>query len=722
MSVEELITESKSLRKAGRYQDAVRLVRSATELDPKNPDAWWQLGLNLLSDDKAGEAVGAFRETVRLAPQFATGWAYFGWSLWKTNAHEPAIKAFKLALEKEPNHESALRWLANAYQHLKQPDEQLDALLALEAAGKASDWDLNQIGILFHNRKNYGAAQAYYRQAALGSEAAVAGWFNLGLVCNEREVSQDVDAVDAWRMVLRRKPDHERAPQSLARVTQRLTDLARDAKALGPTLVEPRDQFQHYVNPFELLAAPVDADAKTLQRLKKALLQELELEDGKVSWLDGHVFDRSRVLALCEELNDGALREHHRRVFENKSLLRFLTRGEHAHFLYHPTESPLETIEDLGRDANFRAWLSEPFAKQYDVVLGCALERKALPVVEALFDGRRWTLPEHDDICFASANRHVARLLEPLQHLADSAKATPPSLGQVKLTIEGDSLVGILNLLPTHFRDVQSAAVDLVRGIAISCHNIHGDSELSKSVLSCSKQFAFKNAELAQRLTEDFKTIDGIVTEETKHAFSAVVRSDAILEITKKGIRYRGRVMSATDIESIRWGVFIQRTNGIKTSHDFTMVFRGQHDIIDVSWGARGVLGLAKGLFRDKNAIVPIADQSSDEQEVHFGKMIDAVIHFVAPSLLGKLIERAKSGRTYTIGPCTVSAQGLSFKTGFIFSTVQQLPWRDIHTQIVNGSVHVMSRTNRKANTSMALKDVENAVLLPLLCSAMAES
>jgi len=55
------------------------------------------------------------------------------------------------------------------------------------------------------------------------------------------------------------------------------------------------------LNPFEVLqvdAEEEELDIKALQRSKKKLLQELDLNEGKVSWLDEQPLDKSRVLAL----------------------------------------------------------------------------------------------------------------------------------------------------------------------------------------------------------------------------------------------------------------------------------------------------------------------------------------------------------------------------------------------------------------------------------------
>jgi hypothetical protein len=43
-------------------------------------------------------------------------------------------------------------------------------------------------------------------------------------------------------------------------------------------------------------------------RLHNVLLQEIELE-GRVAWMEGAAIDRSRVIGLCEELNDARKRQ-----------------------------------------------------------------------------------------------------------------------------------------------------------------------------------------------------------------------------------------------------------------------------------------------------------------------------------------------------------------------------------------------------------------------------
>ena len=92
-------------------------------------------------------------------------------------------------------------------------------------------------------------------------------------------------------------------------------------------------------------------------------MQEIDLEDGAISWLPGVSIDKSRAISVCEELNDEDKRAFHWNVFQNKPLLAFLCQGSHEHFLVGEQNSPLDIIEILDEEENgFREWLSEPFA------------------------------------------------------------------------------------------------------------------------------------------------------------------------------------------------------------------------------------------------------------------------------------------------------------------------------------------------------------------------
>ncbi len=106
---------------------------------------------------------------------------------------------------------------------------------------------------------------------------------------------------------------------------------------------------------------------KAIQRGKKLLLQEIDLQ-GRVIWLDNFALDKSRAQALDDELLDPTKARYHLWIFHNKRLLRFLTHGEIEHFL-QSDDCSRSTLRLLDKDHGFRAFLSRPFACQFNFVL-----------------------------------------------------------------------------------------------------------------------------------------------------------------------------------------------------------------------------------------------------------------------------------------------------------------------------------------------------------------
>lgn len=67
--------------------------------------------------------------------------------------------------------------------------------------GDADGHDLNLLGIAHWRKKHFFRAIEFYKKSAQ-TERGPAALFNLGLVFNHSEVSQDVDAVDALNVSL----------------------------------------------------------------------------------------------------------------------------------------------------------------------------------------------------------------------------------------------------------------------------------------------------------------------------------------------------------------------------------------------------------------------------------------------------------------------------------------------------------------------------------------
>jgi hypothetical protein len=470
---------------------------------------------------------------------------------------------------------------------------------------------------------------------------------------------------------------------------------------------------------------------KSLQRATKQLLQEIELNDGKVSWMGNHAFDKSRALTLEDELHDKPKREHHWAVFQNKRLLRFLTLGDIEHFLYSDDYFPRETLELLEDEPEFVAFLSKPFARQYNFVLSRAIDRRLVSVVEALFDGRRWVEPGEDDICFEGAYRRIRALVEAARAIAQEGRQRKIGVPEMEEFLRKHSFhPELFNHLPAPFRSLQNEVVAEIRSLAVSSYNEHGDTELSQAVLDLSKHFQFKNVDLNKRLEEDFKTIGRLSAEERKYEFKAIIRKDFPVHITKDELRAGPRRVRNDAIHSVSWGI-TAIDDGNVTRHRFSLSFQaGDGTNVDVNWRSNCATGPAISdsspfsrssfLRHSSRQSIWIEENPLEQQKEAFRGLIQAALNYIVPRLTQRLVEAIRQGLQVTIGHLSLHRQGIGFQTqGLIFKKDHLLLWPDVSTEMRNGQMAVFSGSQPSLCTTVSAQDTNNAVLLPIIREMM---
>lgn len=507
--------QAHELFKAKSYAEAAELFKQVVEENPSDENSWQYLVLSNRNIERYETVISACKDALRVHTRSAWLWRELGNVYIRVERLGEAESALGQARRLDPQSTWLWKYYGQLYRKQKNYDAEAKALEELIELGEANSTDLNQLGIAYHDNKNYGRALEFYRRSALDTPNTAA-YFNMGLVFNDAEVSQDADAADSYRRALRINPKYAKAQEKLAATKTKLTPLAEQALAQAKVVVRSEERYQHYLNPFEVLQVDADAeeiDVKALQRSKKKLLQELDLNDGKVSWLDEQPLDKSRVLAIEEELDDTDKREFHRVIFQNEPLLRFLTYGDIRHFLYSDDYFPEEALDLLDEDEGFRAFLSGPFAAQYNSVLSRAIDKKVLAVVEVLFDGRRWVEDVDLEYCLSGAFKKVQHLLDHIQSLEKESESRLVGFPEVQNALNVHGIVGLFNLLPAQFRAQQTQMVACLRSLAINCHNKHGQTAMSKSILLLCKQFHFKSHALNERLKEDYKKLDELLAE-----------------------------------------------------------------------------------------------------------------------------------------------------------------------------------------------------------------
>lgn len=698
MGSEEFVQKAKGQRERKRFDEALISARQAVKLDDENADAHWQVALCLIQLDQLDAAVASLERLTELAPHFGHGWSRLGSTLVLLDRKQEAYDHFTRAIIVQPDNIEALRGFSELAEAKGDEEAELKALVALESVTELTPYQMNRQGQLHLEREDYFPALRCFKDVAKRTKDP-AGLFNMGLVYQNEAVSQDADAVDCWQLALLRDPSHKKCPKQIKEAIEKTAKLRAYVLALprhSPLDVD--QQFQHYLNPIELLDFPPDTtiealDAKTVLKAKKRLLQEIELEDGTIAWMPGLKIDRSRAIRVCEELNEPTLLRHHYHVFANRRLMDFLTRGSLKHFLVDD-QSPIVTLHLLQDDSAFAKWLSPYFASQFGLVLSKSVTDKNTEAVEAVMDGRRWVEPEDDDRCFESTQVPASRLLEPLRAYEKTVEKKKPDKGELIELLYLNNIPQILGLLPVAFYKLQEEATMAIRSIAVDCYNIYADAELAKSVLLHSRDFALKSLALREHIAEDRKKLNELIAAAKKDE-AHITFGKKECTITKDGIAFDGTRIAANEVKTIRWGSLTTNTSSGQTIK-FSM-------------------NIGDGLMRNV-AVGWTATSNVEKQQEHFRALTGATMAYLLPGVIDRINAGIESNSGPRIGPLVLLKEGIQFQVAGWFSTKPHLcPWARVKSTIDNGDAILTDLTNSKAKAILPLSDIDNALALHLI-------
>jgi hypothetical protein len=513
-------------------------------------------------------------------------------------------------------------------------------------------------------------------------------------------LGRKLDSADAYRFAMLMDEKYETAKNNLLLVLPELQQLRSQVLARGKSYLEQDCWYKNYINPFELLGIDnvdeVKGDPKTLQRYKKALYHEIELEEGKVGWIPGLTLDKSTAMTVCEQLSDTIKFSKHKQVFQRDALMRFLARGDLEHFLVEE-DNPEDVFSGqtpvICEDEDYVAWVGPMFAAQYDLVLSKALEKGNLDVIRCLFHGRRIVSPAQEDRCFEGARRLLSRLMEPLQKLSKSSdNKVKVRLSDVQGAVQSNGLDKLLAALPAEFRDLSVDAFDRIRNIAVNTWNSTYDAEVALAILKWGEPMAQVSPATKHHYEDDFKKLNEKLAEAKKDEAHLNFK-DKALAITKAGVSFGHQKMVPYEIVAVRWGL-VYTSNSPPTVR-FNIVFTDRSGaVIDVNWSSTQI----------------------DEQKKLWGTLVDALFAYLIDDIKGNFMSSLRGPNGVTVGGLKVNEQGVEFVVDGWFSNKKTIcPWNRLRSEISNGNVIVSDPLERKARAEIPLSSTDNGFFLHLL-------
>lgn len=692
----------RKLRSEGRLEEAILVARKATQLDEYDANVWWLLAVSLRDRDDLKAALHALRKVTELAPGFPPGWCELGKALQEAGRTEEAIEAYEESLNLDAEHVPSLRMLASALRG-RNDAPTLRRRLALLSKVQELNAPLDKLeqfdfAYLLGEAKNYAqAARAY--EAYTRQYIDAGAYFNLALAYEQ--LGRNADAYDALTQAQRIDPQREKINTTTYRIAAKLRTVRESVLQLPQPYLPEDDWYEHYINPFALLnVTPSDVrEPKARQKAKQALLREIDLEEGKVSWMPGLVLDKSNALAQLEVLDDEEAYEAHELVFDYKYLRDFLERGGLGHFLIQENGVRLVTLPHEIDPPVLRV-IGPSFALQYSKVLTRAFERGEIDVVKCLLDGRRVVLPEQEEQCYEGSRRVLERFREPLTELVSQARQRVVTRKEVQAAMGEGALWRLVRMLPMEFHETYFAVGRALRELAVLHYNHEQDAREARAILHMAKDCAEKLPSLAHQLAEDEKWLSNAIAEErSKEAHLQFGQTK--LDITKAGVVHGGKTFAAADIDAVRWGLAQTSTGPNTVRHTIAFRHRDGQEIV-VSW---------------------TTSQNLEQQTEHWHALVNASLHFVVPALLADMMKRLGTGQSLRVGPLDVVRDGVIFDVPGWFSTKRVLtPWVNLQARLANGQVLLQDARSSKARASLPLETTYNAVVLHMLASTKESS
>ncbi len=186
------LAQTNEWAKAQHLEIAVRVLRQAIRIDPRLPQAFFNLGKTLYELGRFGESVEAYRQAASLVPQWPELHYNLSIALRGAGDTHGAIAEARQALAKQPGFTEARQALAQAMQDTGEVDEALDLFKALAAEQPDNPLALNSYANVLRGIGQYEQAIDYF-QRAVRADPSDHLWacnyvFSLQFQCNDPQL------------------------------------------------------------------------------------------------------------------------------------------------------------------------------------------------------------------------------------------------------------------------------------------------------------------------------------------------------------------------------------------------------------------------------------------------------------------------------------------------------------------------------------------------------
>lgn len=720
MSFEELKSLGDHFYKAKKWDQAVKAYAEAEEADPvaaeEDDDFCFNRGFALIALNRWDDAQDAFEKCTAVAPDNAAAWSNLGLCHRNLEDWESGLQAYQTATSADPSIVNAWKGLAICAEKLNNHSQRIEACEELiELLPDESYWR-NELGRAHLSSGEpsglWRALAAFLASSRMDQDPCHPN--NAALAY--RKLNKWLDAADAYREALHRKPAYSQSEKGLGEIKTRLENLSAKVRDFAASLPPCKQPYERYLNPFEILAVngrlAEMPDGAALRKLKQRVIQQIQLNDGRADWLEGAEIGESRVRQILDDLDDesGKKPRWHWVIYECPELNRFLSHGDPLYFAFFTAPfAPLplarppywQMRDKTCGEEDFFAFIHSPFLANFEALLAQALDLNDSELVQALSSGRLPAVDAFD--YFRRANKWMEAKASEIKGYMEGL-GTPEGINWWKQTPDPMAWfsVPLANSLPDECKAGRTELCRALRSLGIDLHNEHALTDQALKATGVASQLLVDEG-LADQLKKDKAELERILKERKQEEAEAArwniivkIRSDEI-EINKAFIRYNDTKIATESVTGIRFGVFKQYTNGIPTHTSYA---------VEACGAGRSVSIECKRMFR-----------SETQAQEDFTAILNALSHQIFPTLIIGLAEKIATGKsTQQIGPLLLTKHGAQCETGSLWWKKQHtVPYAALSFSDYGGHVHVSASQPEAIKFSLDRRAVWNAVIVEKL-------
>src|SRR6056297_891537 len=163
------------LIETGEYEEALKMLNRALEIDPVNFEAYRGKARAYLAQQRTEEAEATYKKAIEMKPDYWAGYAELGVFYYGNGRFEEAAEQFKIVTELTPNNAGAYRNLGGIYYYLGRQQEAMEAFhnsISIEPNYGA----YSNLATMYFYDEEYSKAAEMYKEALALNDSDYTVW------------------------------------------------------------------------------------------------------------------------------------------------------------------------------------------------------------------------------------------------------------------------------------------------------------------------------------------------------------------------------------------------------------------------------------------------------------------------------------------------------------------------------------------------------------------